>query len=212
MNKLSVQNLYKTYFDGESKTSVLNGLTFDALGSKLTAVIGESGSGKTTLLNLISTIDKPTKGEIIFNNTCINNSHNSEPFHHYGFVFQFHYLLNTLTVAENILIAAEIINQSKQDAVNRMHNFAEQLGIVHKMNSYPFQLSGGERQRAAFIRAIINKPSLVLMDEPTGNLDQENSKILQELIISIMHEQDSIFIVATHDKDFADRADQIIAL
>jgi lipoprotein-releasing system ATP-binding protein len=80
------------------------------------------------------------------------------------------------------------------------------------MNNYPFQLSGGERQRAAFIRAIINKPSLVLMDEPTGNLDQENSKKLQELIISIMHEQDSIFLVATHDKDFADRADQIIAL
>jgi len=212
MNKLSVQNLYKTYFDGESKTSVLNGLSFDALGSKLTAVIGESGSGKTTLLNLISTIDKPTKGEIIFNNTCINNSHLSEPFHDYGFVFQFHYLVNTLTVAENILIAAEIINQPKQDALDRMHNFAEQLGIVHKINNYPFQLSGGERQRAAFIRAIINKPSLVLMDEPTGNLDQENSKKLQELIISIMHEQDSIFLVATHDKDFADRADQIIAL
>ncbi len=212
MNKLSVQSLYKTYCDGESKTSVLNGLSFDAIGSKLTAVIGESGSGKTTLLNLISTIDKPTKGEIIFNNACINSPHNSEPFHDYGFVFQFHYLLNTLTVAENILIAAELINQSKQDALNRMHNFAEQLGIVHKMNNYPFQLSGGERQRAAFIRAIINKPSLVLMDEPTGNLDQENSKKLHELIISIMHEQDSIFLVATHDKDFADRADQIIAL
>jgi len=194
MNKLSVQSLYKTYCDGESKTSVLNGLSFDAIGSKLTAVIGESGSGKTTLLNLISTIDKPTKGAIIFNNACINSP------------------LNTLTVAENILIAAEIINQSKEDALNRMHNFAEQLGIVHKMNNYPFQLSGGERQRAAFIRAIINKPSLVLMDEPTGNLDQENSKKLQELIISIMHEQDSIFLVATHDKDFADRADQIIAL
>ena len=212
MNKLSVQSLCKTYFDGESKTSVLNGLSFDALGSKLTAVIGESGSGKTTLLNLISTIDKPTKGEIIFNNTCINNSQSSEPFHDYGFVFQFHYLLNTLTVAENILIAAEIIDQPKKDALNRMHNFAEQLGIVHKINNYPFQLSGGERQRAAFIRAIINKPSLVLMDEPTGNLDQENSKKLQDLIISIMHEQDSIFLVATHDKDFADRADQIIAL
>ena len=212
MNKLSVQSLYKTYFDGENKTTVLNGLSFDALGSKLTAVIGESGSGKTTLLNLISTIDKPTKGEIIFNNTCINNSQSSEPFHDYGFVFQFHYLLNTLTVAENILIAAEINNQSKQDAAKRMHNFAEQIGIIHKINNYPFQLSGGERQRAAFIRAIINKPSLVLMDEPTGNLDQENSKKLQELIISIMHEQDSIFLVATHDKDFADRADQIIAL
>jgi len=212
MNKLSAQSLCKTYFDGESKTSVLNGLSFDALGSKLTAVIGESGSGKTTLLNLISTIDKPTKGEIIFNNTCINNSQSSEPFHDYGFVFQFHYLLNTLTVAENILIAAEIIDQPKKDALNRMHNFAEQLGIVHKINNYPFQLSGGERQRAAFIRAIINKPSLVLMDEPTGNLDQENSKKLQDLIISIMHEQDSIFLVATHDKDFADRADQIIAL
>ena len=212
MNKLSVQSLCKTYFDGESKTSVLNGLSFDALGSKLTAVIGESGSGKTTLLNLISTIDKPTKGEIIFNNTCINSSHHPKPFHDYGFVFQFHYLLNTLTVAENILIAAEIINQSREDAENRMHNYAEQLGIAHKINNYPFQLSGGERQRAAFIRAIINKPSLVLMDEPTGNLDQENSKKLQELIISIMHEQDSIFLVATHDKDFADRADQIIAL
>ena len=212
MNKLSVQGLNKTYFDGESKTNVLNGLSFEAFGSKLTAVIGESGSGKTTLLNLISTIDKPTNGEIIFNNSCINSSHSSKPFHDYGFVFQFHYLLNTLTVAENILIAAEIIHQSKEDAAIRMHNFAEQLGIVHKMNNYPFQLSGGERQRAAFIRAIINKPSLVLMDEPTGNLDQQNSRKLQELIISIMHEQDSIFLVATHDKDFADRADQIIAL
>ena len=212
MNKLSVQSLYKTYFDGENKTTVLNGVSFNALGSKLTAVTGESGSGKTTLLNLISTIDKPTNGEIIFNNTSINSSHSSELFRDYGFVFQFHYLLNTLTVAENILIAAEINNQSKQDAVKRMHSFAEQIGIIHKINSYPFQLSGGERQRAAFIRAIINKPSLVLMDEPTGNLDQENSKKLQELIISIMHEQDSIFLVATHDKDFADRADQIIAL
>ncbi|MEK9649821.1 MAG: ATP-binding cassette domain-containing protein, partial [Gammaproteobacteria bacterium] len=129
-----------------------------------------------------------------------------------GFVFQFHYLLTTLTIEENILVASDIKQLPRQEAIKRMHNMANQLGIANKLKHYPFQLSGGERQRAAFIRAIINQPSLVLMDEPTGNLDHYNSRKLQELIITIMREQKSIFLVATHDKGFADRADQIIAL
>jgi lipoprotein-releasing system ATP-binding protein len=190
----------------------LNGLTFTASKSSLTAITGKSGSGKTTLLNLISGIDKPTGGEIIFNDKVINNSDSLTQFADFGFVFQFHYLISTLTIEENILIAAEIKNLPTKQARLRLHDFAAQLGINDKLKQYPFQLSGGERQRAAVIRAIINEPSLVLMDEPTGNLDQDNSIKLQELLMDLMHQQESVFIVATHDIAFAGRADQVIAL
>ncbi|MEK9649820.1 MAG: ATP-binding cassette domain-containing protein, partial [Gammaproteobacteria bacterium] len=100
MNKLSINNLSKTYNDGEAKTTILNGLCFNALGGKLTAIIGESGAGKTTLLNLISGIDKPTTGEILFNNEQINSANANSAFSDFGFVFQFHYLLTTLTIEE----------------------------------------------------------------------------------------------------------------
>lgn len=212
MSKLVISNLSKIYNDGSYQTTVLNGLTFTASKSSLTAITGKSGSGKTTLLNLISGIDKPTGGEIIFNDKVINNSDSLTQFADFGFVFQFHYLISTLTIEENILIAAEIKNLPTKQARLRLHDFATQLGINDKLKQYPFQLSGGERQRAAVIRAIINEPSLVLMDEPTGNLDQDNSIKLQELLMDLMHQQESVFIVATHDIAFADRADQVIAL
>ncbi|MCT7520645.1 ABC transporter ATP-binding protein [Aliarcobacter cryaerophilus] len=167
-------------------------------------LVGESGSGKSTLLSIISTLLKPTKGELFFENLNYKNIKDIDDFRktNIGFIFQFHYLINYLTVKENIKLANEKATE------NEIHNLLKILRIENLSNKYPNEISGGQRQRVAIARALINKPKVIIADEPTGNLDSKNSLNVFEILKKLSQEQVTI-IVATHDKNLAQIANKI---
>ena len=167
-------------------------------------LVGESGSGKSTLLSIISTLLKPTKGELFFENLNYKNIKDIDDFRktNIGFIFQFHYLINYLTVKENIKLANEKATE------NEIHNLLKILRIDNLSNKYPNQISGGQRQRVSIARALINKPKVIIADEPTGNLDSKNSLNVFEIFKKLSQEQVTI-IVATHDKNLAQIANKI---
>lgn len=167
-------------------------------------LVGESGSGKSTLLSIISTLLKPTKGELFFENLNYKNIKDIDDFRktNIGFIFQFHYLINYLTVKENIKLANEKATE------NEIHNLLKILRIENLSNKYPNEISGGQRQRVAIARALINKPKVIIADEPTGNLDSKNSLNVFEIFKKLSQEQVTI-IVATHDKNLANFATKI---
>ncbi|MCT7505107.1 ABC transporter ATP-binding protein [Aliarcobacter cryaerophilus] len=167
-------------------------------------LVGESGSGKSTLLSIISTLLKPTKGELFFENLNYKNIKDIDDFRktNIGFIFQFHYLINYLTVKENIKLANE---KATEDEI---HNLLKILRIDNLSNKYPNEISGGQRQRVSIARALINKPKVIIADEPTGNLDSKNSLNVFEIFKKLSKEQITI-IVATHDKNLAQIANKI---
>ncbi|MCT7510870.1 ABC transporter ATP-binding protein [Aliarcobacter cryaerophilus] len=167
-------------------------------------LVGESGSGKSTLLSIISTLLKPTKGELFFENLNYKNIKDIDDFRktNIGFIFQFHYLINYLTVKENIKLANE---KATEDEI---HNLLKILRIDNLSNKYPNEISGGQRQRVSIARALINKPKVIIADEPTGNLDSKNSLNVFEIFKKLSKEQVTI-IVATHDKNLAQIANKI---
>ncbi|WP_419234409.1 ABC transporter ATP-binding protein [Aliarcobacter cryaerophilus] len=167
-------------------------------------LVGESGSGKSTLLSIISTLLKPTKGELFFENLNYKNIKDIDDFRktNIGFIFQFHYLINYLTVKENIKLANEKATE------NEIHNLLKILRIENLSNKYPNEISGGQRQRVSIARALINKPKVIIADEPTGNLDSKNSLNVFEIFKKLSQEQVTI-IVATHDKNLAQIANKI---
>ncbi|MGJ0315997.1 ABC transporter ATP-binding protein [Aliarcobacter cryaerophilus] len=167
-------------------------------------LVGDSGSGKSTLLSIISTLLKPTKGELFFENLNYKNIKDIDDFRktNIGFIFQFHYLINYLTVKENIKLANEKATE------NEIHNLLKILRIDNLSNKYPNEISGGQRQRVAIARALINKPKVIIADEPTGNLDSKNSLNVFEIFKKLSQEQVTI-IVATHDKNLAQIANKI---
>ena len=167
-------------------------------------LVGESGSGKSTLLSIISTLLKPTKGELFFENLNYKNIKDIDDFRktNIGFIFQFHYLINYLTVKENIKLANEKATE------NEIHKLLKILRIENLSNKYPNEISGGQRQRVSIARALINKPKVIIADEPTGNLDSKNSLNVFEIFKKLSQEQVTI-IVATHDKNLAQIANKI---
>ena len=167
-------------------------------------LVGESGSGKSTLLSIISTLLKPTKGELFFENLNYKNIKDIDDFRktNIGFIFQFHYLINYLTVKENIKLANEKATE------NEIHNLLKILRIDNLSNKYPNEISGGQRQRVSIARALINKPKVIIADEPTGNLDSKNSLNVFEIFKKLSQEQVTV-IVATHDKNLAQIANKL---
>ena len=178
------------------------------------AIIGSSGCGKTTLLQILAGLETPSAGKVFFNdiNLSANNKTQFTQLRSslFGFVYQFHYLLEDLTIFENCELTFQIL-QLKDRAANHQSILAifEELGISHLKDHYPFMLSGGERQRAAIARAVAHKPTFLLMDEPTGNLDNENAAIIQELTINLSKKLNMGIIVATHDLDYAKQLDDV---
>lgn len=189
------------HFYGHEK--ILHGIDLEIEPSKITAIIGESGSGKTTLLAILSSLLKPTNGDVYYDDISENSIKDINAFRrkNIGFVFQFHYLIEYLTLKENIALGAF-------DEHN-INTLMENLGIGHLANRYSNEVSGGERQRAAIARALVNNPSFVFADEPTGNLDTKNAVGVFELFKSF---SDTTFIIATHDKKIIDYADVIIEM
>ncbi|HHT97214.1 MAG TPA: ABC transporter ATP-binding protein [Clostridiales bacterium] len=180
-------------------------------------MIGASGSGKSTLMNIMGTLDKATSGEVLIQGQNISdlnkNGLASLRNETIGFIFQFHYLLPEFTVFENILIPYRIKNgKTTKEAINRANDLIEIVGLSKVKNNMATDISGGQQQRAAIARALINSPKIILGDEPTGNLDSETTEIVYGLLKEINKEFKSTFIVITHDKRIAEKADRIIEI
>ena len=215
---ISVKNLTKSYRQsiGGAVRMVLSDLNLEVAAGETIAIMGPSGSGKITLLNLIGTLDKPDAGTITLGNNVISemaeknvlNFRNQEA----GFVFQFHNLLPQCTLLENILLPTLPLKGDKSALNKRAEELMVFLGIKDQQNNKPSELSGGECQRAAVARALINSPSLLLADEPTGSLDQKNAEQLIDLLLDINRTMNVTLLVATHSKSIAQRMNRIYTI
>ena len=211
-NILSIKNLEKIYITDSEKLTVLKGLNLNVEEGSKIAVVGESGSGKSTLLNIIGGIDNATSGFVKAGEwevTSLNEKKMSEYRSGFlGLIFQFHYLLKDFTALENVYMPALIAGVSKKEAMSKAAMLLEEVGVVDRMKHLPSQLSGGERQRVAVARALINNPSLILADEPTGNLDPANAEKIGSLLFSMADKYKKTLILVTHDMKLASKADK----
>ena len=203
---ISIKNLHKSYTDSSAKQTVFENASYEFNSHGVYSVVGSSGSGKTTLLNLISGLDVFDKGSIEINgknlDTLSIEAKSALRKVNFGFGYQFHYLLENLTIHENCIAACHGQDNS------HIASILNKLGIDHIKNKFPSKVSGGEKQRASIARALANQPKILILDEPTGNLDQENSLIVQNFLLNYANENKSLVIYATHDIAFAKRADK----
>ena len=205
MNNLKSVNLSKSYITKEESIDVLDNINISINLSDQIAISGNSGSGKSTLLHLLAALDTPTSGKILVDDVDMSlfnkNKLSKHRLENFGFVYQFHHLMEDLTVIENILIPGQLANSNpnlKEDA----YELAELIGLSHRLNHLPWKLSGGEKQRVAIARALINKPKVIFLDEPTGNLDDKNAQIIQDLLFDISNRHGVALVAATHDNNF----------
>ena len=214
MNNISCENIYKSFIHENEEMSVLENINISINKKETIAITGPSGSGKSTMLQLLAGLDKPTKGNVSIDSQNIQSLSELKKselrLNSFGFVYQFHHLLEDLNVFENILIPQQLqnINASK-DSIDKVNNLLDDLGLTSRATYLPWKLSGGEKQRVAIARAIINDPEFLFLDEPTGNLDDKNSEIVQDLIMSIAKKYDMTLILSTHDKNFANKMNTI---
>jgi lipoprotein-releasing system ATP-binding protein len=196
--------------------SILKGVDISVNTGEIVSIVGASGAGKSTLLHIIGTLDKPDEGEVFINDKCINKLKSNElsAFRNknIGFIFQFHHLLPEFTALENICIPAFIAKSNKAETEKRAKELLGILGLGHRGNHKPNELSGGEQQRVAVARALINKPALILADEPSGNLDSNNAKELHQLFFDLRDQFNHTFIIVTHNEELADMADRTITM
>jgi len=209
------KNIHKYYGD----VQVLKGLDLHIKKGEIVAIVGPSGAGKTTLLQILGTLDKPLKeqdSEMSINNTSLKNLSDKELSefrnHHIGFIFQFHQLLPEFTALENVCIPGFIAKKGKKETEKRAKELLEFLGLSHRINHKPNELSGGEQQRVAVARALINNPSVILADEPSGNLDSESAKNLHELFFKLRDEYGQTFVLVTHNEELANMADRKLTM
>jgi len=207
---IQVKDIKKSF----GKLEVLNGIHLEIPNGKVYSVVGASGAGKTTLLQIIGTLSKPDAGEIYYDDRKIFSLSEKDlaEFRNkeIGFVFQFHHLLPEFTALENICIPAFIAKKSKKEAEKAAMKLIDYLGLKDRKSHKPSELSGGEKQRVAVARALINNPSVVLADEPSGNLDSANRNELHELLFKLRDDFGQTFVIVTHDDHFADQSDKII--
>jgi ABC-type lipoprotein export system ATPase subunit len=197
---LSVKNLKKTFKDGDKVLEVLKGVSFNLNKGDILTIKGPSGSGKSTLLSLLGTLDQPDSGEIIIDNNNLKDIKDYDLIRntHIGFIFQFHNLISELNVIENVTIPTLIAGKKIDEAyVNELFDYFD---LSNRKKSFPLDLSGGEKQRVSAMRAIINKPSIVIADEPTGNLDEHNAIKMINLFQKLNHDFNLTFVIATHDE------------
>ena len=203
---LESKKLVKAYSNGVNKLDVINNLNLKVQSSEIITIVGQSGCGKTTLLNLIGGLDRPDSGELMVlgQNILEINNNDAADFRNknLGLIFQFHHLLPEFTAYENVLMPARI-NENVKDKENLADELFDYVNLTNRKSHYPSELSGGERLRVAVLRALINQPALVLADEPTGNLDGDNSKKLMRLFKKINSDFNQTFIITTHDPEVA---------
>ena len=206
---IECRSLGFSYGDGNSKTSVLKNLDIRVKPNEKIAIIGQSGCGKSTLLNLLAGLDMPSEGEVLIDNVNISSLKERQRTKlrakHLGFVFQFHHLLNDFSAIYNTALPLIINHLDKNEALTKAENILKKVGLENRINHKPSELSGGERQRVAIARAMITKPSCLLADEPTGNLDEQNAREVLDLIIELNSNQNTALLIVTHDLSIANR-------
>jgi lipoprotein-releasing system ATP-binding protein len=209
---LVATGIRKTY----GALEVLKGVDIEVADGTITSIIGSSGAGKSTLLHILGTLDNPDAGEITIDNTNLTKLKGNQMARfrnlHLGFVFQFHHLLPEFTALENVCIPGWIAKKKKKDIETRAKLLLEQLGLKNRLENKPGALSGGEQQRVAVARALINQPSIVFADEPTGNLDSANARDLHQLFISLRDEFKQTFLIVTHNEELAALSDKVVMM
>ncbi|WP_442602909.1 ABC transporter ATP-binding protein [Paenibacillus sp. KN14-4R] len=215
MSQIEISDLTKRYLGDGTETQAVRSINLTLQQNEFTTIVGASGSGKSTLLSLIGTLDAPSSGNILFDNVDVfklrSNKLADFRFEQIGFVFQQFHLLPTLTALENVM-SPLMAGRVTYNKVDRAKQLLEQVGLAGKLQSLPSQLSGGEQQRVAIARALVNEPKWLLADEPTGNLDTENSRLIFELIGEQHKTRQCGVIFVTHDRKLADKADRMIEM
>ena len=213
---ISVKNLVKTIETPSHRVEILRGISFEIPESQVVSITGPSGSGKSTLLGLLAGLDWPTSGSIELDGIDITRLNEDELAvlrgRKIGFVFQAYQLIPTLTALENVLLPAELSGNGHRRQLERAEYLLESVGLRDRADHYPAQLSGGEQQRAGIARAFMMQPSLLLADEPTGNLDSANGDHVLRLMLKLNREQGTTLILVTHDHKLTEHADRRIAL
>lgn len=214
---LTAKNITKTYQDGKTITNVLNHLDISINSGERIAIVGTSGSGKSTLLHILGGLDVPTSGEVWLHGQRINDLNETQRGElrnqHLGFIYQFHHLLAEFTAIENVAMPL-LMRKAVPIAVARQQSIEllEKVGLGHRLTHRPGELSGGERQRVAIARALVTKPSLILADEPTGNLDYANAQAVFEILSELQKDFNTALLMVTHDRQLAQLADKQLAL
>lgn len=215
-NILELKNITKFYGD-KIKTQVLFGLDLSFERGSFNSIIGQSGSGKSTLLNILGTLDQPTDGDIMINGKNTKdlkaNALSQLRNENLGFIFQFHYLLPEFTALENILMPVRILGKKiDKEVMARAEELIELVGLTNVKNNLATQMSGGQQQRTAIARALMNQASIILADEPTGNLDSDTTEQIYDLMRMINKKYQTTFIIITHDQSVAEKTDRIIEI
>ncbi|MCI0518478.1 MAG: ATP-binding cassette domain-containing protein [Woeseiaceae bacterium] len=224
MNRLSTpsnsvlccRNVVRQFTEAGSMLEVLSGVDLDVPAAERLAIVGTSGSGKTTLLQIMGGLDDPTAGEVIVGGHTLANTseaQKSELRNRYiGFVYQFHHLLPEFSAQENVAMPLLIRREPRRMAMQKAADLLARVGLGQRLTHKPGELSGGERQRAAVARALITRPSLVLADEPTGNLDSGNGEHVLQLMLELNRELETSLVIVTHDESIAQRMDRVLVL
>ena len=209
---LTATGIFKKY----DHLTVLKGVDISISKGEIVSIVGSSGAGKSTLLHILGTLDKADKGQVILNGQHLEslNGRKLAAFRnkHIGFVFQFHHLLPEFSALENVCIPGWIAGYKKKEVVIKATELLKTLGLANRLENKPNQLSGGEQQRVAVARALINNPSIIMADEPTGNLDSANARELHQLFIDLRNKFDQTFLIVTHNEELAKMSDRILIM
>ena len=212
MDILCIKSLEKSYRSGSETIKVLRGIDLTVAAGTTVVISGESGCGKTTLLNLTGALDAPSGGRISVNGVEIS-SRSEDDLHEYrnrtvGFIFQFHFLLNDFSAYENVIIPSLIGKKNRRNSRIKAEKLLKDVGLDKRSDHFPFELSGGERQRVAVARALMNDPLLILSDEPTGNLDEKNSALVEDLLFELVEKYGTTLLLVTHDQALAKKGNR----
>jgi lipoprotein-releasing system ATP-binding protein len=213
---LRCRAISKTYLEAGNETPVLSGVSLSISAGEQVAILGSSGSGKSTLLHILGGLDEPTSGEVWFNEQALKGLSATKLAHlrnhEMGFIYQFHHLLGEFNALENVAMPLRIRGISAAEAEKQAAVLLEQVGLAHRADHLPSALSGGERQRVAIARALVTNPSVVLADEPTGNLDDTTGEQIYQLLTSLSEKHNTAFVVVTHDIELANKMDRVLRI
>lgn len=204
---IHARQISKNFKIGDGQIQVLNEMNLEICQGDTVCFLGASGAGKSTLLQILGTLDQPTTGEVLVEGHSVFKMNDDElslfRSEKMGFVFQFHHLIQELSALENVILPCLLAGESRAEAEEKGKYWLSQLGLSERMNHFPYQMSGGELQRTAIARSLIRNPKILFADEPTGNLDSENSKIIHELFFQLQKQLGLTLIVVTHDLQFS---------